>query len=133
MEILMDTHFLLWALFTPGKLTQQEKETLIEPENEVKVSNISFFEISLKVSLNKLKLNGASPDELPRVAEESGFSIEAIQTSTLASIHKLPRIEHQDPFDRLLVWQAIKNQDLFLTRDQKLAHYENFGLHLLAL
>ena len=71
------------------------------------VSTISFREISLKFFLGKLDLAGITPEELPAAAEEMRFEMVSPSLSEFASYHLLPETSHENPFDRMLVWQCL--------------------------
>jgi PIN domain nuclease of toxin-antitoxin system len=78
---------------------------LKDSSNEIHISSISFWEISLKFSFGKLSLDGCTPDELPSLATQMGLEIIDATADELSSIHKLPNI-HKYPFDRLIIHQA---------------------------
>ena len=128
MKLLLDTHALLWTLFDPSKLGRQATEKILRVDNEVFVSVISFWEISLKYALGKLELAGVEPEELPEYAKKMGLDILTLEPGEAASFHKLPRLGHKDPFDRLIVCQAIHRELILVTRDRELAQYGRFGL-----
>lgn len=128
MNYLADTHTLLWTLFSPERISGKVRHALSDPQATNHVSALSFWEISLKYSLNKLDLKSASPDELPLVAKEAGFKILSLEADLASTSHKLPIIKNKDPFDRMLAWQAIKNDYVLLTKDKGFAGYEEFGL-----
>lgn len=130
MKYLIDTHTLLWAIFSPEKLSKSAKETISDPENEVAVSIISFWEISLKYALRKLELIDTTPDALPDIAQEMGVEILQMSPGEVASFYKLPRLAHKDPFDRLVIWQAIKGKMTLISSDQEFKRYRRFGLKL---
>jgi PIN domain nuclease of toxin-antitoxin system len=75
MTYLLDTHIFLWALFNPRKLKKIVRKILLDPENRICVSVITFLEISLKYSLGKLELQNIKPEELVGITEETGFEI----------------------------------------------------------
>ena len=130
MKILLDTHILLWSLLDPKKLKKYEKTALVDRDNEIFVSNISFWEISLKYALKKLELKNITPDDLPKFVRQTGFDILCMNEKESSTSHHLPKLHHKDPFDRMLIWQAI-NQDLYLmTRDQDSKIYTKSGLKL---
>lgn len=129
MKYLLDTHVLLWCLFEPKKLNDRQKTVILDVHNDVFASAISFWEISLKYSLKKLNLK-IKPEKLPDYAKTNGFPITAIDVNTLASFHKLPRIGHKDPFDRMLIWEAINNNYTIISQDRSFADYKKFGLKL---
>ena len=128
MNYLLDTHSFLWCLFSSDKLSAKAKEILLNDENTIYVSVVTFWEISLKYNLGKLKLTNVLPDALPELSIESGFEILSLSEKDAASFFKLPRISHSDPFDRLLIWQAIRNNVTIITRDEAFKAYEKFGL-----
>lgn len=131
MKLLLDTCSLLWALHQPRKLSEQARLRLEEPGNAVFVSSISFWEISLKVSLGKLKIQGLEPEEFPRIVEEAGWSHLPFSPETAASFCRLPpSANHRDPFDRMLIWTAIREGLTLVSRDSVLPDYEALGLRL---
>lgn len=131
MKYLLDTHILLWSIFKPKQLSDKQKAAILDVHNDVFVSAISFWEISLKYSLKKIKLGNMKPDKLPGHAKKSGFEIAKIDEGLLASFYKLPVIDHKDPFDRLLIWEAINNGYTVISADKNFTKYKKFGLKLL--
>lgn len=131
MNLLLDTHIFLWTLFSPEKLSRAASDVIKMPAHIVSVSVLSFWEISLKYALGKLALTGVSPEELPDACLEAGFEILIMEPSEASSFHRLPRISHHDPFDRLLVWQAISRDMIFVSKDRQLTDYKEFGLKIL--
>lgn len=129
MRLLVDTCSLLWALQSPEKLGSKARRALQAERNSIHVSAVSFWEISLKFALGKLRIKGASPEEIPDFVARAGWQILDLQASTLASFHRLPLVPgHKDPFDRLLIWIAIREQLTFVSRDGALRDYERLGL-----
>ena len=128
MNCLLDTHTLLWTLFEPKRLGKTSSALLRDPQHTVYVSVISFWELSLKFSIGKLDLNGVTPDEFPALTRQSGFEVLSLSEQDAASFHKLPRLEHKDPFDRLLIWQAITHKLAFVTQDKACSAYRSHGL-----
>lgn len=130
MNLLLDTHTLLWALFEPGKISRSAAQKIKAQENDVSVSVISFWEISLKYALGKLELFHVNPDELPNYTEQMGIDILPLNPSEAASFHNLPRLSHKDPFDRLIIWQAIERKMSLITSDRELKAYQKYGLRI---
>ncbi len=128
MNYLLDTHTFLWSLFRPGKLSRSAAEKIISPDNDVAISVITFWEISLKYALGKLELKGIGSKELPDIAVETGFDILAVNPSDAASFHELPKLAHKDPFDRFLIWQAIRQKMILISKDPEFKDYREFGL-----
>lgn len=130
MNCLLDTSTLLWSLFSPKDLSNKIRAILLDKRNSVYVSTVSFWEISLKYSLGKLELPNVEPQELVNVSKQSGFQILSLEPEIVASFHQLPRA-HKDPFDRMLVWQAIQSNHTLISKDKEMGKYEKYGLSLL--
>jgi len=129
MTWLLDTHALLWALFEPGKLGQRTRAILRNSENDVRVSLLSYWEISLKFGLGKLGLPDTDPSEIPAAVHRLGLNEEPLSPEMLSSFHRLPYApDHRDPFDRLLVWQAISGKHTLLSRDGAMPFFKVHGL-----
>ncbi|MFO8063705.1 MAG: type II toxin-antitoxin system VapC family toxin [Spirochaetota bacterium] len=131
MNYLVDTHYLIWSLIDPEKVPTTHAGILEDAEHTKYVSNISFWEISLKFGLGKLRLAGVTPEEIVDAAVASGFAVLGVTTEQLASSYRLEYVgQHKDPFDRLLVWQCIKQDYLLLTADAEIRQYNSIGLRL---
>ena len=128
MNLLLDTHVFLWSLFTPGKLSKKVAGEIKSPENDVAVSVVTFWEISLKYALGKLELTGIEPEELPDFAVRMNLDILPVTAQEASSFHRLPRLSHKDPFDRLVIWQAIQRKLTLVSRDREFKEYFNAGL-----
>ena len=131
MILLLDTHSFLWAAMAPEKLSAKARKAVADPGNEVNLSTISFWEISLKFALGKLELVGCTPDDLVKVAADMGLAIAAPTPEESAGFHRLPRQAHKDPFDRMLIWQCLQRRWTFVTRDGALDEYAALGLKTL--
>mgnify|MGYP001244708661 FL=1 len=131
MKVLIDTNILLYILFDDLKLSKNEIEIISDDNNEIIVSSISLFEISLKYSINKLELNNIKPDKIPDLLIRNGYIIEDIDYITYSSYYKLQAEFHKDPFDRLLIWEAIRKDYSLLSKDRAFVNYEKYGLKLL--
>ena len=131
MNYLLDTHIFLWSIFSPEKLSKKAKSILIDPELTKNVSIITFWEISLKFQLKKIDLAGILPDELPKIAEDAKFEILNLNSNTVSSFYKLPKMKNKDPFDRMLAWQAITKGCHLLTQDADFAGYKDHGLKII--
>jgi PIN domain nuclease of toxin-antitoxin system len=131
MNCLLDTHALLWSLFTPSRLGRKATASIRNPDVAVSVSVVSFWEISLKYATGKLELSGVVPDDFPGLVRQSGFDILPIAETDAATFHHLPRMEHKDPFDRLIIWQAISRKLQLISDDRAFADYRELGLKVL--
>ena len=119
MRLLLDTHVLLWALAAPSRLAKDVTAQLRDPEVEVAYSAISIAEIAIKAAQGRID---ASPDRILEGAKRSGFRELALTGRHAARLASLPA-HHRDPFDRLLVAQALEEPARLLTADRRLAAY----------
>lgn len=131
MKYLIDTHIFLWSLFSPERISLQSAKIIRESSNRIFVSTITFWEIALKFSLSKLELEGITPDALPEIANKMRFELLNLSAEDAASFYHLPRITHKDPFDRMLIWQAIREKLVLISKDNKIAAYVDYGLKFL--
>lgn len=131
MNLIIDTHVLLWSIFAPKQLSALAKTTLKNTKNQIFVSSISLFEISIKFGLKKLDLDGYSPENILHQIEKMGFELLSPSAKELATVHQLDNKNHRDPFDRLIAWQAIQNNLTLITKDNGIRHYAKFGLKTL--
>lgn len=131
MRLLLDTHTFLWAAFSPRKLSARARSALVDQDNEVAVSSLSFWEISLKFSLGRIALEGCTPEELPTVAVQMQFEILQADVNDMASFDALPRTAHKDPFDRMIIWQAIRLGRTLVSKDGQFVAYQDHGLKVL--
>jgi len=119
MNLLLDTHVLIWALENNPCLSVAAREAIVCGENLVFVSSVSVWEIGIKVSLGKLNVPGNLQEEL----EKHRFSPLNITHNHAELAAQLPLI-HKDPFDRMLIAQS-KNENLTLvTRDEQILKYD---------
>ncbi len=117
MRVLLDTHLLLWALGAPLKLNAETRK--IVDTSEVYVSAATLWEISIKVALGKLK---ADVNEVLAAVPTAGLRLLPITGEHAARVARLPP-HHEDPFDRMLVAQAVTEPMILLTNDKALAPY----------
>ena len=117
MRVLLDTHLLLWALSAPARLPAPARRLI--QDADVYVSAASIWEISIKAALGKLR---ADPDEVLAALEPAGLLSLPISGEHAARVASLPPI-HRDPFDRLLVAQALVEPMRLLTDDTALGGY----------
>ncbi len=119
MRLLLDTHALLWALATPARLPARTASAIRDPANAVFVSAASTWEIAIKVALGKLS---ADLDEIVRTSIEVGFEELPVTLAHARRLRELPA-RHRDPFDRMLVAQALEEGLTVVTRDVVLRDY----------
>lgn len=121
MKLLLDTHLLLWAAAQPDQLSAAARELIEDPHNELLFSAASLWEVAIKNSLGRDDFS-VNPRLLRRGLLDNGYQELPITSEHSVSIDLLPPI-HKDPFDRLLVAQAIVEGILLLTSDDLLATY----------
>jgi PIN domain nuclease of toxin-antitoxin system len=114
----------------PEKLSPRAQATIVDPNNDVLVSSISFWKISLKYALGKLDLTNVAPDELPELVIAAGLGIVEAMADDMASFYRLPAGAHKDPFDRLIAWLAIRNQTVLISSDPAFSAYSDAGLRV---
>ncbi len=122
MRLLLDTHALLWWL-ADESLTAEARNAIADPANLVAVSAASAWEISIKKALGKL----TAPDDLEQQVHVGGFLLLPISIGHAVAAGQLDR-HHEDPFDRMLVAQALAEGLTIVTRDKR---FENYGVALL--
>jgi PIN domain nuclease of toxin-antitoxin system len=118
MKLLIDTHVYLWWLQDSPKLSEKAR-TQIQDANEVYVSSASIWEATIKTSIGKLSVD---IDQLVAEISRSGFQELPITAAHAATVARLPDI-HKDPFDRILIAQAMSEPLRFLTADAILSGY----------
>ncbi len=131
MIYLLDTHILLWSLFQPNNIPTATRNILENDSDTKCLSGVNLWEISLKFSLGKLALGGLTPDIIFDTFLTAGYEVLAIENDLLATYYKLPKKpDHRDPFDRLLIWQAISHDYVLMTQNEKFDHYRVDGLKI---
>ncbi len=118
MRLLVDTHLLVWWLAGKG-VPQEAAELIRDPDNQVYASAASIWEIAIKVSLGKIRVD---PAEFVTALRDGGFQELPVTSRHAAGIAALPH-HHRDPFDRLLVAQALCEPMRLLTEDRGLTAY----------
>ena len=118
MNLLLDTHAFLWWLVDPSTLETEARDSIGDPDNRVFVSSVVVWELTLKQSIGKLKI----PDDLDEALAHERFIHLPITIAHARAIAQLPPI-HRDPFDRMLVAQALVEGFHLVTRDPLVAQY----------
>jgi PIN domain nuclease of toxin-antitoxin system len=121
-NLLLDTHAFLWWVAASGELSRKARSAIGSARNECFVSVASGWEIAIKVSLGKLRIDGALDRFLPEQLAANGFRALAIDLKHAARVATLP-FHHRDPFDRLLVAQALEEDLAIVTADPVIAKY----------
>ncbi|MFA4924929.1 MAG: type II toxin-antitoxin system VapC family toxin [Ignavibacteriaceae bacterium] len=121
MNYLLDTHVLIWYLEGDKKLSEESISLIDNADNKVYVSIVGLWEIAIKISLGKLKIS-IPFDELKEILDKSSFDILDLNFDDLINLQKLA-FHHSDPFDRLLIAQAISNNFILISHDEIFRKY----------
>lgn len=126
MKLLLDTHILLWTLVNDPRLPDKVRRLIENEENEIYYSTVSPWELEIKHLLHPDILT-ISAKEFVEYCEQSGFQEMPIRTEHIFAMAGLKRGKdappHKDPFDRMLICQAITENMLFVTHDSLLSGY----------
>jgi PIN domain nuclease of toxin-antitoxin system len=116
MKLLLDTHAFLWFITDDPALSRESKRLVEEPENDVILSVASLWEMAIKVSLGKLTISQPFEPFITSQLAANAISLLNISTGHVAVVATLP-FHHRDPFDRLLIAQAMVEQLPVLSTD----------------
>lgn len=122
MKLLLDTCVLLWMMTGDKTLKTEHKSQLVSADNEVYVSVVSLWEILVKQQLGKLKLPEPVSSYLTEQIAAHELELIDLDAKSVLLLPKLPN-HHQDPFDRMLICQAIENGFDLFTPDSLVAQY----------
>ncbi len=122
MRILLDTCTFLWLITDDEALSTSARELFQDPVNDVYLSTVSVWEMAVKWSIGKLRLPRSPERFIPNQREEHGIATLPIEEGAVLYLHKLSRL-HRDPFDRMLVCQALHHQLTLLTPDPLITQY----------
>ena len=121
MNLLLDTHLLLWAASEPKRISARARALLLDGGNQLVFSAASMWEISIKRGLERADFS-VDPRRLWRMLHASGYRELAVTVEHTIAVNDLPPL-HKDPFDRILVAQARVEGLLLLTTDKVVAKY----------
>ena len=121
MKLLLDTQSLLWWINDDPKLNQVKRELIADPANTVLVSAVSFWEIAIKHRIGKMEDTGSG---VMRAVQDSRFQIVEIEPEHLQLLESfVSHPKHKDPFDHLILAQAVVRQAVLVTSDAALRTY----------
>ena len=122
MRLLLDTHAFLWWINDDPALSRRARAAMGDPANECLLSMASAWEMAIKISLGKLELEGSLERFLPEQIATNGFAMLPIDLRHVSRVTRLP-FHHRDPFDRLLVAQALVEGLAVVTADATFVKY----------
>jgi PIN domain nuclease of toxin-antitoxin system len=122
MRILLDTHIFLWFISGDIQLSTDVRDAIRDPDNEVYLSSVSVWEAIVKYQLGKLPLPEPPETYLPKQRNLHQIASLALDESSVIQLAKLPPL-HRDPFDRMLICQALQNGLTLATVDAAVRAY----------
>ena len=132
MNYLLDTHAFIWAALETNKLSKNVRNVILNRSNDIFVSTISFWEISLKTRINKFSFENINIMDFPQYAKDMDFAILDMKEYEAITFHELPlKDNHKDPFDRMLIWQAITKDMTMISKDGLFEQYKENGLKII--
>ena len=131
MNYLLDTHALLWSIFEPDQLPPNVQTLIKDPHQSILISAVSLWEISLKYRLGKLQFQNFDPAMLPATCEMMRYTLLPLSPEDAATYHLIQGDHHKDPFDRMLIRLAIRNDFILLSKDFNVEKYAEEGLKVL--
>lgn len=132
MTYLMDTHTFIWTILDTSMLPSKVIDIIENPNNEIYVASISFWEISIKTRLGKMDFRYIDIRHLPNIAKQYNFKILEPSPYDMVCENELEYFkDHRDPFDRMLISMAIRHNLILLSKDRQFERYIPSGLQLL--
>lgn len=122
MRALLDTHTILWFLENDSQLSHEAKKVIEDSSNEIFVSIASLWEVTIKKSLGKLNLSRET-NEIAMHLEKLSIDVLPIKVEHLYALKEIP-FHHKDPFDRILISQAIFEKMALVSKDDNMKLYQ---------
>ena len=127
MNLLLDTHILIWALNDDYRLPEKAKEMILDENNAIYYSSVSIWEVAIKHAIHPENVEFTGK-ELSDYCRQAGFLPVEMRDKHVFSLETITRAEgappHHDPFDRMLIAQAASENMTFITHDKLLTYYE---------
>lgn len=123
MRYLLDTCAWIFLLTNPDRLSKQQQEAILDSQNKIYLSVVSAWEMSVKITKGKLELPKSLDELIFESCIKDGYIILDLDIFSVLNSKRLPP-NHQDPFDRMLISQAIDNDLTIMTVDSKFINYE---------
>jgi PIN domain nuclease of toxin-antitoxin system len=122
MKLLLDTHALIWFISGDNRLGEQAREAFLNSDNKLYFSKASLWEMTIKISLGKLVLSENWLAAIEKEMISNGIQWLEIEIDHCKTLADLP-FHHRDPFDRLLISQAISETMAIISIDSQFSHY----------
>ncbi len=123
MNLLLDSHTFIWWRDEPHKLSAIAFAEISSPINVVLLSVVTVWELQIKIALNKFTIKGGLENAVKDEQQNNGFQILPVQLSHALHLENLP-LHHKDPFDRLLISQAMVENLMLVSGDSKFSDYQ---------
>ena len=122
MKLLLDTHIFLWLINQDSRLPKQWQEAIQNPINEIFLSVVSIWKCEIKYQIGKLNFPSSPAIYLPEQRSKHFIKSLVVDEATIAQLINLPLL-HRDPFDRLLICQALQHNLILVTADAAIMNY----------
>ena len=127
MRILLDTHIFLWLIDDEERLSDRYRHIIHNLEHEIFLSVVSIWECVIKYQLGKLDFPNSPETYLPKERRKHLIKTLTVDENSIAQLIKLPLL-HKDPFDRLIMAQALQHELIIMTEDQLILAYPDIRL-----
>lgn len=127
MKLLLDTHVFLWLIDNDRRLSNQFRQAIQDPNNEKFLSVVSIWECVIKYQVGKLDFPESPDTYLPAQRREHLIKTLTVDENSIAQLIQLPLL-HKDPFDRLIMAQAVQHNLTIMTEDRAILAYPNIQL-----
>ena len=122
MKLLLDTHSFVWWRDSPEKLSSSALNAISDSDNEIFLSVVVDWELQIKIALKKFRLNSPLKKAIEEERDTNNFGILPVQLHHVLKLAGLPSL-HKDPFDRLLIAQAMAEDHIIVTVDERFSDY----------
>ena len=131
MKYLLDTHVFLWSMMKAEELSRKASSAIKNADNEIYISTISLWEISIKVRIGKLELKGIHVKDLPGIIDKMDYKIISMEADDAIQYSLLKESTHNDPFDRMLIQQSINRNMVMISKDKEFKKFVPYGLKVI--
>lgn len=131
MRYLLDTHTFLWVLTDRNRLPARVIQIIEDSSQEVFLSAVSLWEMAIKLRSGRLDIGGRSATEVLEEARNMDVNVISLDPDEAATHGSLTEDTHFDPFDRMLIWQAIQRDMILVSKDPEFEKFKADGLRLL--
>lgn len=127
MKLLLDTHIFLWLIDDDKRLSKQYRQAIQDPNNEKFLSVVSIWECAIKHQIGKLNFPSSPETYLPNERRKHLIKTLTVDEDSITPLVKLPPL-HKDPFDRLIIAQALQHKLIIMTEDKLILAYPDIQL-----